>query len=428
MKRPGWSVLVRSIGLAVACGPAAGQVVPIGSEFRVNAYTTLDQHLASAASADDGRFVVAWRSNGQDGSDEGVFAQRYDSAGNPSGFEFRVNAYTTGKQAWPSVAAAADGRFVVTWASWQDDSGYGIFGQRYDSAGNPTGPEFQINSYTTNSQYQPAVASAADGRFVVVWLSYRQGGTGYGVFGQRYDSAGNRSGPEFQVNTYTTGYRALGWAAGPAVASAPDGRFVVAWQTPDQDGDDLGVFAQRFDSAGNRSGSEFLVNSYTTNRQFAPSAAFAPDGRFVLAWMDFGQDGSGDGVFAQRYDSAGSPSGPAFRVNSFTTGYQAFPSVASAANGRFVVAWHGYDLGQDSSGPGIFAQRYDSAGNAAGPQFRVNSHTTNAQRFPSVASAAAGRFVVAWNSEAQDGSGRGVFGQRFGGDRIFGDGFDPSGP
>jgi hypothetical protein len=37
--------------------------------------------------------------------------------GNPVGPEFRVNAFTTGHQRWPSLAADAAGNFVVVWVS-----------------------------------------------------------------------------------------------------------------------------------------------------------------------------------------------------------------------------------------------------------------------------------------------------------------------
>jgi hypothetical protein len=34
-----------------------------------------------------------------------------------------------------------------------------------------------------------------------------------------------------------------------------------------------------------------------------------PDGRFVVAWSSYGMDGSGIGVFAQRYDASGNALG-----------------------------------------------------------------------------------------------------------------------
>ena len=56
------------------------------------------------------------------------------------GSEFRVNTYTSNDQLYSSVTALADGGFVVTWSSYgQDGSGYGIYGQRYAADGTPVG-------------------------------------------------------------------------------------------------------------------------------------------------------------------------------------------------------------------------------------------------------------------------------------------------
>ncbi len=102
----------------------------------------------------------------------------------PVGTEFQVNSYTASYQFRPAVAAGADGAFVVAWITLvdQDGSSYGVFGQRYDSAGQAVGTEFQVNSYTTHFQYLPAVAAGADGAFVVAWTSYGQDGSSRGVF------------------------------------------------------------------------------------------------------------------------------------------------------------------------------------------------------------------------------------------------------
>src|SRR5437870_5247186 len=80
----------------------------------------------------------------------------------PAGAEFQVNTYTSSLQLAPAVAADANGNFVVVWSSAnKDGSAFGIFGQRFKAAGVPQGSEFQINTYTTDSQYLPSVASDA---------------------------------------------------------------------------------------------------------------------------------------------------------------------------------------------------------------------------------------------------------------------------
>ena len=111
--------------------------------------------------------------------------------------------------------------------------------QRLSSSGTKLGTEFQVNTYTLSSL--SVVASGGDGRggyFVVVWTSLGQDGSGYGIFAQVFDSAGERVGIEFQVNTYTVGSQNR-----PEVASDQQGNFVVVWQSP-HDGYYNGIFAQ----------------------------------------------------------------------------------------------------------------------------------------------------------------------------------------
>ena len=85
---------------------------------------------------------------------------------------------------------------------------------------------------------------------------------------------------------------------------------------------------QRFDSNGNYVGTEFLVNTYTTGDQWVPTVASDPTGNFVVTWTSQDQDGNGEGIFAQRYAANGSPLGTEFQVNSTTANDQAYSSVA----------------------------------------------------------------------------------------------------
>jgi len=156
------------------------------------------------------------------------------------------------------------------------------------------GPEFQVNTFTRGNQFSSAVASDARGRFVVVWTSWQPDTLNH-VFGQRYDSAGNRSGAEFQVNTYTPSEQGY-----PAIASDASGNFVVVWDSDAQDGSDDGIFGQRYDSSGNRVGGEFQVNTYTTDSQRNPQVAWNANDGFVVVWTSYEQDGFTGGIFAQR--------------------------------------------------------------------------------------------------------------------------------
>jgi hypothetical protein len=254
------------------------------------------------------------------------------------------------------VAADAGGNFVVVWQSTENGLGIGVFGQRYDSAGAPLGAQFvtTLNVYTMVGQLQPSVASDSAGNFVVFWQSgFAEDGSGFGVFGQRYDSMGASLGALFQVNTYTTSDQRF-----PSLASDSGGNLVVAWQSFTQDGSAHGIFGRRFGIGGASLGTEFQVNTFTLSEQIFPSVAADSGGDFVVVWQSVFRDGpgSGVGVIGQSYTSTGAPLGTEFLVNSYTTNDQRFPSVASGSSGRFVVVWQSYT--QDDSLYGVFGQRF----------------------------------------------------------------------
>ncbi len=358
----------------------------------------------------DGDFVVTWSSFGQDGSGDGVYAQRYNKDGVTQGSEFRINTTTSGNQRYSTVAMDASGDFVVTWSSFgQDGSGWGVYAQRYNAAGVAQGSEFRVNTTTTNAQVFSTVAMDTSGDFVVTWSSNAPGGSGYEVYAQRYNAAGVTQGSEFRVNTTTNGNQQYS-----TVAMDADGDFVVTWSSYAQDGSGWGVYAQRYNQDGEAKGSEFRVNTTTTNAQLYSTVAMDTNGDFVVTWSS--PDGSGFGVYARRYNADGTPAPEGeFRVNTTTTGDQRYSTIAMDADGDFIITWS--SVGQDGSNSGVYARRYNADGTATPEgEFRVNTYTTSNQHYSSVAMDASGNFVVDWSSAGQDGSGDGVYSQLYQGD------------
>ena len=394
----------RAIGLcavaaALGHGIVFGQAIPAGEEFVVNTYTTQVQATPDVAVDADGDFVVVWQSSRQDSAiGFGIFGQGFDGSGTARGGEFQINTYTTQNQAIAHVASEDDGDFVVVWTSlFQDGSSNGVFGQRFDSAGAALGAEFQVNTTTASTQDNSRVAMDADGDFVVVWQSAFQDGSSGGVFGQRFDSSGAPAGGEFQVNTYTTGSQGT-----PVVAMDRDGDFAVVWGGPQAGGD---LFGQLFDSDGGRRGSEFQVNAYTTGFQGEPAVAMDADGNFVVTWTDeqivlvpFSIERE---IFGRRFDSHGAALGPEFRVNSSTVYGQSNSDVAMEPGGQFVVVWESETEPAPFPFVGVFfndvvGQQYSSSGAPVGGEFVVNSHTAYFQDEPAVSVDDVGNFVVTW--------------------------------
>jgi hypothetical protein len=378
--------------------------VPAGLEFRVNAHTTSNQQAPAVAMDADGDFVVVWISEGQDGSDFGIYGQRFNASGASQGSEFRVNVHTTNAQRDAAVAMDANGNFVVAWASRHQLSGssdYDVFARRFGADGTPLSGEFQVNAYTTNVQRAPKVAMDADGDFVIVWHSNGQDGSNNGVYGQRYNATGTAQGTEFRINSYTTGSQ-----VDPSIAMDAVGNFVVTWTSSgtSQAGANSGsdVYGQRYAADGSTVGSEFLVNSYTVREQTKSAVAMDADGDFVVTWVATDQlvFGSADDIYARRFSAGGVAQGTEFLVNTSTTGNQQAPAIAMDADGDFVIVWRSAHI-NTTNGDDVYAHQFAADGTPVGSQFRVNTHTSNQQFRSAVAMDADGDFVVVWDSYGQ---------------------------
>jgi hypothetical protein len=242
-----------SSGRAILAQRFDASGLPAGGELQVNSYVTGNQGSAAAAPSGDGFAVVwaSEGSNGGDTSGASIQGQLYDGAGAPLGDEFQVNAYTTATQQMPAIGADAQGNFVVAWESdgspGSDSSGYSIQAQRYLAEGTPVGPQIQVNEFTPGSQRAPAVAVTRDGGFVVSWASYGSAGGDsslWSIQGQRFDAAGAALGTQFQVNSYTTGSQFR-----PSLAAGRGSDFVVAWSGAGSAGTDTSAYsvhAQRY--------------------------------------------------------------------------------------------------------------------------------------------------------------------------------------
>jgi len=270
------------------------------------------------------------------------------------------------------------------------------------------GSEFRANTYTTNDQNDPSVAALSNGGFVVAWTSHLQDNSSNDVYAQRYSAAGIKIGGEFRVTPGTSSTQEY-----PSVAGLSGGGFVITWTAYRLGLDQSlnGIHAQLYDAAGTPSGSEFLVNTHTPGDEFHSSVAGLSNGGFIVTWTSF-QYNSTEDIYGQRYSAAGARIGSEFLVNTYTMGDQYGSSVVGLHNGGFVVTWSSNS--QDGSFEGVYGQRYSNAGKPLGKEFRVNTQTHNSQFQSSVTALKSGDFVVAWTSAGQQpGSAYAVYAQRY---------------
>ena len=335
----------------------------VGGEFLVNTQTTGDQDEPSVIGLPDGRFVVTWtdRSGIGDGSFSSVQAQIFDATGTRIGSEFRVNTQTNLDQSAPDIAPWQGNGFVITWT---DAAGTNVKGQVFDASGNGVG-EFLVNDATGGSQVAPRVAALTNGQYVIAWedgsgtggdsnpdsikahnfsskfafeflvntttsgtqqLPDVTGLTGGGfvvswqdetsttgqIWAQVFDASSTKVGPEILVRTPT------GVQNDSAITATADGGFVITWSDFSAGLDNPDIKAQAFDAAGTKVGTDFLVNTQTSLIQFTSAIAGLANGGFVVVWADQSGtlgDGSGFSIKAQVYQlqpTTGTPGDDSF--------------------------------------------------------------------------------------------------------------------
>ena len=395
-----WIFLLSPTEILATPAPLA----PQGDDFQVNTYTTGIQSLPSANWFDEG-FVVTWTSTRALGDTDStsVQGQRFASDGTPLGNQFQINDFTTGAQSQTEVATWPDGRFVVVWESGpQPDRD--IRGRLFQADGSPNGGEFQINTYTSGAQYQAQVAVADDETFVVIWTS--EGSVGpdgdqTSVQGHRFDASGGTLGSQFQVNTYTTANQFE-----PAVETLADSDFVVTWISEGSPTfTNYNNRLQRFASDGHPVGVEFQVST-TPYDTYGVDVSASSDGAFVIAWASYVSPGPTTtyfDIFARQFDSGGAAVGGEFQINAYTTGYQGGASVASDPLGAFLVTWGTPSTMADPSS-GLVGRRIGADQMPLSGEFQVNTTTNGYQGQGQVAGGPLGDFAVVWSSDTSSGN------------------------
>ena len=209
--------------------------------------------------------------------------------------------------------------------------------------------ESLVNSTTALNQYEAATASAPDGRSVVVW-THQYSSSDTDIYAQRFDSSGNKVGSEIRVAASTRN------ESQPDVSMDNWGDFVVTWrvQTTSTNAD---ILAQRFNSAGGTRGTTITVASSTRN-EYDPSIASDAYGNFVVAWTrdysSIDQD-----VMARMYRDDGSAIAGEFSVAASASGDETNSDVARAPDGRFAISY------QIDSGSGdVMLRRFSATGSS----------------------------------------------------------------
>jgi hypothetical protein len=352
--------------------------------------------------APDGSFALTWFG----GNPSRTYPQfrLFGTDGSPQTVDLAITDRDIGVVSRVGTAIAMpDNRWLLAWSDDRTQS-LQIYLRKVAGDGSPDGPTLVGWSVPGSaSQFLADVAMRPDGRALVAWGDFRNGT--FNIFARLLDSAGDPEGQSFQVNTLPPVPRFSGPpdAGGflrlrPSVAASPAGSFVVVWPATATGGGTV-LMGQLLDGEGQPIGDNFPVGDSHSSRsgQSDPRPAMALDGSFVITWHDNAGAGVGDQVMIQRFDAQGTRLGQPFTpVDSVgAAASQVFPTIAVSPFGDMVAAW------EDRRGRSwdIYRMRLDQLGRPierGNAQVSLGDDPGNDQLNPSIATNGAA-IVTVWD-------------------------------
>ncbi len=240
------------------------------------------------------------------------------------GTEFPITVRYPGDQVNARLALDATGGLVVWQDAAIDGQGLGIAALRLNETLSPqSGGAFQVNENAAGDQENARLTLLPNGGTFIVW----QGGEGGfpHIHGRLLGADGTFDTGDIPISTGGE------HQTGPEVATLSDGRVVVVWASYRQDGPNYDVFARLFSSSGEPLGTEFRVNAGLGLGRRSPTVAPLQGGGFLVAWI-------GERVTGQRdnLDVSGQPvpgaGAPIFEVALYTRVFDATGQPASGDN------------------------------------------------------------------------------------------------
>lgn len=257
----------------------------------------------------------------------------------------------------------------------------------------PLGPDFQVNTDTTGRQEGSRVAATPDGGFLISWGDPGSGGDR--LLARRFDDAGVPVGSEFRVDS---GGFLFGTRSPSSILVDDDSEFTVIWGEVD---DSAGCAfcisgrGRRLAADGTPLSSEFEIVP-EAEYGFVPVGAGRPNGEFVVA------ANNGDPITLLRFDASGTVQG-SFEILAPTNHGQGSPNLAAAPTGEFVVVWNDWEVGgYEIVADNIRFQAFAASGAPAGEPVVLTAPGTDGYRYrPRVARNATGTYLVVWEEELE---------------------------
>lgn len=192
--------------------------------------------------------------------------------------------------------------------------------------------------------------------------------------------------------------------ADPHIAMAPNGSFVVVWESEDDQGDSS-IEARIFSTTGDPISTPFIVNQGEEERHRSPSVAVLNrDGHFVVVWEVNrpGADEQSWDVAYRLFDASGNPLSDERLANQTLFDQQKGADVApNLVTGGFVITWGGHNA--ETQNFDIYFRGFDAAGEPLYDEQVVVSNQDH-HYDPRVDISSIGTFAIIWETDTGDHS------------------------
>ncbi|HEX5714786.1 MAG TPA: hypothetical protein VF179_01425 [Thermoanaerobaculia bacterium] len=250
----------------------------------------------------------------------------------PAGSELRVDTGDDRNPIHVDVSMAPDGSYLVVWAYYQDYFSFNcspgaIYGRHFDREGRPAAPPFVVARLAGSCVEDLRLGPLVNGRRLLVWRN------AYGKLVYSPDlrvASIDSSGRATRVKrTFSTDNTA-------AVIPLRSGNLLAVYNKPWSK--ETTVRAERFDALGRPMGKPFLI-ARDPGEIYGVDAAETLGSDLAVTWISYDGATSSSALLARTLRANGNPTRGIFQVNGELVSDSSHPRIESEASGGFAITW-----------------------------------------------------------------------------------------
>ncbi len=339
-----------------------------------------------------GGVIIVWE-DWRNENDTDLYAQRINSQGVAQWMaDGVVICSASNDQRIPQIVPDGSGGAIVTWFDYRLGTP-DIYAQKVNASGVVQwAAGGVIVCAATGGQYSPAIVGDDAGGATIAWSDWRSASTVADIYAQRLSPAGA---PQWAANGIAVCVAASQQDVASIVAEGGGGS-IIAWEDHRPGAD--GIYVQRVNSSGSVQWTANGINLCSAPNAQTEPVMVADAGGAIVAWKDTRNGVSNADLFAQRIDTAGQAAWTANGVSLCAApGNQFNHAIASDGGGGVVAVWMDH-RSQQIDGFDIYSQQLSTVGWAkSGPNGTPLCSAGGDQWFPVIVNASVGHVIAAWS-------------------------------